>query len=164
MATHSSIFAWQIPRTEEPGGLQSMGRKELDTTERLTQKTQKSYQPCVHTQAAYHKMCCRTMFPKLGSDSSSFISNLNDRLIFLQHTIKKNYLKSKISKTFYKLLSEQYCYRTYESLLAEARAKLCGQVNVESSVCRLHLPLRDALRVCGSQILCSEAIWSLIEA
>ena len=28
MATHSSIFAWRIPRTEEPGGLQSMGRKE----------------------------------------------------------------------------------------------------------------------------------------
>ena len=25
MATHSSIIAWQIPRTEEPGGLQSMG-------------------------------------------------------------------------------------------------------------------------------------------
>ena len=25
MATHSSIFAWAIPRTEEPDGLQSMG-------------------------------------------------------------------------------------------------------------------------------------------
>ena len=25
MATHSSIFAWRIPRTEEPGGLLSMG-------------------------------------------------------------------------------------------------------------------------------------------
>ena len=24
-ATHSSIFAWKIPRTEEPGRLQSMG-------------------------------------------------------------------------------------------------------------------------------------------
>ena len=24
MATHSSIFAWRIPQTEEPGGLQSM--------------------------------------------------------------------------------------------------------------------------------------------
>ena len=36
MATHSSILAWKIPWTEEPGGLQSMGvTKELDTTERL---------------------------------------------------------------------------------------------------------------------------------
>ena len=25
METHSSILAWKIPRTEEPGGLQSMG-------------------------------------------------------------------------------------------------------------------------------------------
>ena len=25
VATHSSILAWEIPRTEEPGGLQSMG-------------------------------------------------------------------------------------------------------------------------------------------
>ena len=36
MATHSSVLAWRIPWTEEPGGLQSMGRKELNTTERLT--------------------------------------------------------------------------------------------------------------------------------
>ena len=25
MATHSSILTWRTPRTEEPGGLQSMG-------------------------------------------------------------------------------------------------------------------------------------------
>ena len=33
MATQSSILAWEIPRTEEPGGLQPMGHKESDTTE-----------------------------------------------------------------------------------------------------------------------------------
>ena len=33
MATHSSILAWRIPWTEEPGGLQSISHKELDTTE-----------------------------------------------------------------------------------------------------------------------------------
>ena len=27
MATHSSILAWEIPWTEEPGGLQSTGHK-----------------------------------------------------------------------------------------------------------------------------------------
>ena len=36
MATHSSILALRIPWTEEPGGLQSMGCKELDTTKRLS--------------------------------------------------------------------------------------------------------------------------------
>ena len=35
MATHSSILAWEIPRTEEPGRLQSMGFKELVMTERI---------------------------------------------------------------------------------------------------------------------------------
>ena len=36
MATHSSILVWRIPWTEEPGRLQSTGRKESDTTELLT--------------------------------------------------------------------------------------------------------------------------------
>ena len=35
MATHSSTLAWKIPWTEEPGGLQSMGHEESDTTEQL---------------------------------------------------------------------------------------------------------------------------------
>ena len=33
MTTQSSILAWRIPWTEKLGGLQLMGRKELDTTE-----------------------------------------------------------------------------------------------------------------------------------
>ena len=32
MATHSTTLAWEIPWTEEPGGLQSMGSQESDTT------------------------------------------------------------------------------------------------------------------------------------
>ena len=35
MPTHSSILAWRIPWTEEPGGLHPWGYKELDTTEQL---------------------------------------------------------------------------------------------------------------------------------
>ena len=35
METHSSVLAWRIPGTEEPGGLQSMGSLQSDTTERL---------------------------------------------------------------------------------------------------------------------------------
>ena len=31
MATHSSILAWKIPRTQEPGGLQSMGLQKGQT-------------------------------------------------------------------------------------------------------------------------------------
>ena len=31
MATHSSTLAWEIPWTEDTGGLQSLGLQELDT-------------------------------------------------------------------------------------------------------------------------------------
>ena len=46
MAIHSSILAWRIPWTEEPGGLQSVGRKESDTTEQLTQEFYHIW-PCI---------------------------------------------------------------------------------------------------------------------
>ena len=36
MATHSSILAWRIPQTEEPGGLPSTGSVRLGMSERLT--------------------------------------------------------------------------------------------------------------------------------
>ena len=35
MAPHSSTLAWKIPWMEEPGRLQSWGRKESDRTERF---------------------------------------------------------------------------------------------------------------------------------
>ena len=31
MATHSSILAWEVPRTEEPGGLRSLGSQKSRT-------------------------------------------------------------------------------------------------------------------------------------
>ena len=40
MATHSSILAWRIPRTEEPSGLQSIG-SQWDMT-KATQQAQSS--------------------------------------------------------------------------------------------------------------------------
>ena len=47
MATHSSILAWRIPWTEEPGGLQSMGSMESDTTE-TTEHTHTPLEFCCH--------------------------------------------------------------------------------------------------------------------
>ena len=39
MATHSSILAWRIPWTEEPGGLQSMGSQRVGDTHTDTHTT-----------------------------------------------------------------------------------------------------------------------------
>ena len=38
MATCSSILAWRMPWTEEPGRLQSMGSQESGLTEQLTHR------------------------------------------------------------------------------------------------------------------------------
>ena len=45
MATHSSVLAWEIPRTEEPGGLQFMEvSKESDMTKKLNETTNPIYE------------------------------------------------------------------------------------------------------------------------
>ena len=41
IATHSTILAWRIPGTEEPGRLQSMGSHESDVIYRLNHHTTK---------------------------------------------------------------------------------------------------------------------------
>ena len=50
MATHSSILAWKIPWTEEPGGYSPWDHKESDKTEQLNANayitvTEKSFYP-----------------------------------------------------------------------------------------------------------------------
>ena len=42
MATHSSILAWRIPGTEEPGGLQSLGLQRVGH-ELVTKQQRSSY-------------------------------------------------------------------------------------------------------------------------
>jgi len=41
MATHSSILSWEIPGTEEPGGLQSMEVTKSQTMTEHTQSTER---------------------------------------------------------------------------------------------------------------------------
>ena len=64
MAAHSSVLAWRIPWTEEPGGLQSMGSQSQTQLKRLsthahtyvmlwTKLSELSGQPSVHTRIQY---------------------------------------------------------------------------------------------------------------
>ena len=54
MATRISILVWEIPWTEEPGGLQSMGCKESDTTEHTRVHIQTTTQKPHSSQNANH--------------------------------------------------------------------------------------------------------------
>ena len=47
MATHSSVLAWRIPGTGEPGGCRLWGRLESDTTE-ATQQQQQQHASSYH--------------------------------------------------------------------------------------------------------------------
>ena len=50
MVTHSSVLAWEIPRTEEPGGLQFMEvSKESDMTEKVNETTNPTYETSTRT-------------------------------------------------------------------------------------------------------------------
>ena len=49
MATHSSVLAWRIPGTGEPGGLLSMGSHRVDKTE-VTQQQQQQFGVNLHKQ------------------------------------------------------------------------------------------------------------------
>ena len=55
LATHSSVLAWRIPWTGEPGGLQSMGSQrvrhngsDLACAHAWNRKKHQQYNPCVH--------------------------------------------------------------------------------------------------------------------
>ena len=47
MATHSSILAWEILGTGQPGELQSMGLPRVDRTEQLTLSCESSKMKCL---------------------------------------------------------------------------------------------------------------------
>ena len=46
MATHSSVLAWRIPWTEEPGGLQSIG-SQRDKPKQLSMQADRTQGVCV---------------------------------------------------------------------------------------------------------------------
>ena len=54
MATHSSILAWEIPWTKEPGELQSMGSQKLDLTEQMSVRM--CTHECTHTHTHTHML------------------------------------------------------------------------------------------------------------
>ena len=61
MATHSSILAWRIPWTEEPGGLQSVGsqrvRHDLVTNTHMCARTHTHTQSYMTLNESLNPLC-----------------------------------------------------------------------------------------------------------
>ena len=64
MATHSSTLAWKIPRTEEPGGLQSMGS--LRVGQQLSNFTFTFHFPALEKEMATHSSVLAWRIPGMG--------------------------------------------------------------------------------------------------
>ena len=62
MATHSSILVWRIPWAEEPGGLQSTGSQESDTTEHTAHTTKVSITRVAQTLGFPTRTCVLKLF------------------------------------------------------------------------------------------------------
>ena len=74
-ATHSSLLAWRIPRTEEPGGLQSMGTRSRIRLNRLRMGPLKSI-------LAY--LCVPLHLYFSSSSSFSLVFKIRSRFIRIQ--------------------------------------------------------------------------------
>ena len=48
MATHSSILVWEIPQTEEPGGLQPTGSRKIGSVLATRQQQQQQQYTCLN--------------------------------------------------------------------------------------------------------------------
>ena len=87
MAAHSSILAWEIPWTEEPGGLQSRGgHKKSDMTKHMSNATRRKPNG---SNARLLKMLCSSYFPPphglrlLPSSPNSILAGLKWVDLFL---------------------------------------------------------------------------------
>ena len=77
-ATRSSILAWKIPWTEEPGGLQSMGVTKSQT--RLSDKHLEKRKSVFSTKM----LICQSLQHKCFSDKSDELSKTTNRVLILK--------------------------------------------------------------------------------
>ena len=68
MATHSNILAWEIPWTEEPGGLQSMGSQRVKHDQAHTHNGVNTV-PKLTVVFFKKGIACRKMGPRRGWNS-----------------------------------------------------------------------------------------------
>ena len=71
MANHSSMLAWEIPWTEETGGLRPWSCKETDTTERLNNSN--NHFLCIYVKSLFH-VCIRWFFKMFKNSAESALS------------------------------------------------------------------------------------------
>ena len=82
MATHSSVLAWRVPGTGEPGGLPSMASHRVghDWNDLAAARARKH---CLHWATGWPTVCCRgghQLKVTVGPHSTWFLENQNQNL------------------------------------------------------------------------------------
>ena len=69
MATHSSILAWTIPWTEEPGGIQPMGRRVVhDRSDLACKQTASLWPSVIHVRSLFPHVLLTPLTVSLRKD------------------------------------------------------------------------------------------------
>ena len=76
MAAQSSILAWRIPRTEEPGRLQSMGPPRVRHDGGYAHSTHMPY--ACRLYAVLGSVCCCNKVPRAGVNSKNSLSHRSE--------------------------------------------------------------------------------------
>ena len=98
MPTHSSVLAWKIPWTEDPGGLQSMGSQRLHRTEWLA-----------HTHTGYKKKKINTQksVAFLYSNNQRSEREIKERISFTITSKRIKHIRINLPKETKDLYSEK---------------------------------------------------------
>ena len=81
MATHFSILTWEITRTEEPGGLQSMGSQRVGHNYACTQSVQLPIQ-ATHWGQRYHRKNSKNVADKVAPACNCPLNTCNAHHMF----------------------------------------------------------------------------------
>jgi len=84
MATHFSILTWEIPRTEEPGGLQSMGPQRVGYDYACTQSVQLPIQ-ATHWGQRCHRKNSNNVADKVAPACNCPLNTYNAHHMFYPH-------------------------------------------------------------------------------
>ena len=95
MATCSSILAWEIPWTEEPGGLQSMGHRESGSADQLSIQHSTNYSSAKYIMWWLGRGCVISILHSTITDER--IKRLIKQIKSLSHRMGESILVSHLS-------------------------------------------------------------------
>ena len=140
MATHSSILAWKIPWTEEPGGPQSLG---LQRVRHEHSQTRESRLPCTEPVHRAHPMFYLECFSRRKPPASlPYFTQISDQMSPLCDIPRVPWLPSVTSH----LIPDSHTPSYLPSFLSVSCIIICPPIYFSIYLSRVFSPLKNQLR------------------